>query len=482
MKPVCFYLHLHYYLYQKQVSYRSGIRMLNDKTINSQTVYTALIIHLFLLVIVESGMSQQLTNIGYGWAQNSVNTVIFRKNSVVYYKGDQYAAYYDSTGTIVLAKRKYGDTTWILNRTQYAGNIYDAHCSISIMIDGNGLLHMAWGQHDNPLNYCTGSFPGSIIMNNKSVMTGIQEDSVSYPEFYKLSNGDLLFFYRQGRSGKGNLIINKYHVAKKKWERLQSNLIDGESQRNAYWQAFIDNNNIIHVSWVWRETWDVETNHDLCYAKSTDGGITWQKSTGEIYQLPISASTAEIAWHIPVKSELINQTSMHADKESNPFIVSYWRAESADVPQYHLVYNINGCWKRMKISDRSTNFSLSGGGTKKIPVSRPQLLVEESEHALHVYMIYRDSEHGNKICINYNKNIKEDKWFTSLVSDFPVNSWEPTYDSELWKERKALSIFVQNVGQGESETLEEMHSQPVYILDIMNIPEPIDSFSTENKH
>lgn len=62
-------------------------------------------------------------------------------------------------------------------------------------------------------------------------------------------------------------------------------LIDGESQRNAYWQSCIDKEGTIHVSWVWRVTWDVATNHDMCYAKSEDGGVTWTKSNGKHYKL-----------------------------------------------------------------------------------------------------------------------------------------------------------------------------------------------------
>ena len=58
-------------------------------------------------------------------------------------------------------------------------------------------------------------------------------------------------------------------------------LLDGQGQRNAYWQVAIDPQGSVHLSWVWRETPDVATNHDLGYAKSTDGGLTWQTSTGE---------------------------------------------------------------------------------------------------------------------------------------------------------------------------------------------------------
>jgi hypothetical protein len=51
----------------------------------------------------------------------------------------------------------------------------------------------------------------------------------------------------------------------------------------------------------------------MAYARSKDGGMTWEKSTGEAYPLPIRAENAEYAWKIPQGSGLINQTGMAAD-------------------------------------------------------------------------------------------------------------------------------------------------------------------------
>ena len=102
--------------------------------------------------------------------------------------------------------------------------------------------------------------------------------------------------------------MNRYDLNTGKWSRVHDVLIDGEGQRSAYWQLCTDKAGTIHLSWVWRETWGVETNHDMCYARSRDGGKTWEKSNGERYELPITAANAEYAWRIPQNSELINQT------------------------------------------------------------------------------------------------------------------------------------------------------------------------------
>src|SRR5207248_1481575 len=101
--------------------------------------------------------------------------------------------------------------------TPYKGDAGDAHKAISVIVDGAGYLHVAWGLHNQPLNYAMGIAPGSLVLSAQKSMTGIAEDRVSYPEFYKLPKGDLLFLYRNGASGNGNLVINRYLVAAKKW-------------------------------------------------------------------------------------------------------------------------------------------------------------------------------------------------------------------------------------------------------------------------
>lgn len=245
------------------------------------------------------------------------------------------------------------------------------------MVDGNGFLHLSWDHHANPLRYCRSVAPGSLILGDKRSVTGIKENQVTYPEFYQLPSGNLLFFYRDGKSGQGDLIINQYNTKTQTWAQLSNSLISGEAKRNAYTQACTDTKGTIHISWVWRESPDVASNHDLAYARSTDGGKTWKKSTGEEYKLPITAATAEYAVKIPQKSELINQTSMTTDAAGNPYIATYWRDSGTIVPQYHIVYKNGDSWKTSNLVFRKTAFNLSGGGTKSIPVSRPQILVSQ---------------------------------------------------------------------------------------------------------
>jgi len=419
---------------------------------------------LCLLVIVSEQSSAQQKDIKVttvarnAWANNSINTVIFRKNALVTFKGIQYASFYDSAQYVVLAKRMVGASKWQTQRTPYTGDATDAHKSISLMVDGAGIVHIAWGQHNNALNYAKGLKSGSLALGPKLGMTGNKENKLSYPEFYRLANGNLIFLYRDGGSGNGNLIINHYNIKTGNWKRLQDNLIDGEGQRNAYWQLATDKAGAIHISWVWRETPDVASNHDLAYACSKDGGLTWQKSTGELYKLPITAATAEYACKIPQKSELINQTSMFADDIGNPFIATYWREAGEQVPQYHLVYKNGNEWKVSNLAFRKSAFSLSGQGSKSIPIARPQIIAWQNKGALAAGLIFRDAERGSKISIAVCENLQQGHWTVRNLTNYSVGAWEPTLDTELWKDRHLLNLFVQKVTQVDGEGL--AHEKP----------------------
>lgn len=407
----------------------------------------------------------RLVTVADGWAANSVNAVIFRKNSLTSFADTQYVAFYNADKKVVLGKRHLGDTTWQLKATAFSGNANDAHNTISIMVDGAGYLHLSWDHHNNSLHYSRSVSPGSLQMGAPTGMTGKKENKVSYPEFYRLPGGNLLFMYRDGGSGNGNLVLNRYNLATQRWTQIQENLIDGEGKRNAYCQTFVDSKGTIHISWVWRETPDVATNHDMCYARSTDGGVTWQKTTGEAYTLPVTAATAEYACRIPQRSELINQTSMYADEKGYPYIATYWKPAGTEVPQFQLVYYNGKQWLTSQVSNRHSSFSLSGTGTKKIPVSRPQVMVLRNGKKTAAYMVYRDEERGSKASVAYCRDIRKNQWQTTDVTDGSLGQWEPSYDTDVWQSKKQLHLFVQKVAQGDGEKIENIPPQPVGVLE-----------------
>lgn len=407
----------------------------------------------------------QETVISKGWARTAVNATIFRRNSVVSDEKYQFVAFYDPQSNVVLARREIGSDEWQIEVTPYQGHTSDAHNIISIMLDGEGYLHMAWDHHVDVLRYCRSIEPYSMTLTDKLTMTGQKEDKVTYPEFYRLSDGNLLFFYRDGSSGRGDLIINHYDSQTQIWSQRQDNLISGEGQRNAYWQIAIDQQDTIHISWVWRETPDVVTNHDMCYAKSSDKGMTWHKSTKETYGLPITQDTAEYAYHIPQNSLLMNQTAMCADSQGRPYIATYWRPEGSSIPQYHIICHDGESWQVQQVSQRTSPFDVSGTGSRRIPFSRPQLLVDTRGQKDRGYMLFRDIERGDKVSLAICEDLQSQEWIMRDLSNDSVTVWEPSYDTELWKRDYILHLFVQNTEQGDGELEIDLPPQDVRILE-----------------
>ncbi len=401
--------------------------------------------------------------IGLGWARSSVNTVIFRASSIVTHGRVQYAAYYDDSARVVLARRTVGTDRWELNTTAFTNDVKDAHNAIAIAVDGRGVLHVVWAEHGRALHYARAVRAESLELGPSVPMTGLRETRVTYPQFQLLGNGDLLCLYRDGQSGNGDLLLNRWDVRKAEWRPVAHPLISGEGARNAYVNPIaVDARGGWHLSWTWRETPDVATNHDVLYAFSPDKGRSWRTSDGHRYALPITAGTAETAWTVPQGHELINQTSMAIDAAGRPVIATYWRAEGSEIPQFQLVWRDASKWHASQIGARTMPFRLSGGGTKRIPVSRP-LVVADRKGAIHV--IFRDEERGEGISVATSTDRMRTQWSVRTLSAAPVGQWEPTYDPVAWSRFGRLSLFVQRVGQGDGETLENVPAQMVTVLD-----------------
>lgn len=378
-----------------------------------------------------------------GYAQTKVNATIYQTNALTTHGDTQYIAFYDPDATVTLARRKLGTDKWEVKKTRYKGNVRDRHNVICIAVDGSGTLHMSWDHHCSPLRYCQGVAAGSLELTDKMPMTGVKEGCVTYPEFFNLSNGDLLFMYRDGASGKGNIMLRRYDAKSRKWSVVQDAFIHGQRERNAYTnQIAIARDGTWHISWCWRETPNAMTNHDICYAKSDDEGKTWRKSNGEKYDLPITAENAEVVVAIPQNSELINTTAMAVNSKGHPIICTYWRPEGDVTPQFHLVFHDGKKWHVRQITQRKTPFSLRHIGGKPIQISRPKVLVDSRDK---VYVIFRDMERGNGVSVATSQAPTYAKWLIKDLTGVSLGSWEPNYDVAVWRRARVIHLLHQQV-------------------------------------
>jgi hypothetical protein len=51
------------------------------------------------------------------------------------------------------------------------------------------------------------------------------------------------------------------------------------------------------------------------------------------------------------------------------------------------------------------------------------------------------------------------------LTPFPVDAWEPSFDTELWKNKQKLHIYLQRSSQGDGERSTDLEPQPVYLLE-----------------
>ena len=400
-----------------------------------------------------AGPARLIPIAGAAWAGSSVNVVANIRQSVFTNGRTQFAAFYDADRFVVLARRSIDAGQWETRRTAYQGNVADAHNSISLVVDGAGILHVAWDHHASQLNYARGVAPGSIELGPRLAMTGQRESRVTYPQFSRLPGGDLLFLYRDGSSGRGTLVMNRYAVAEGAWTAVQTNLIDGEGERSPYWDMMIDRQGTLHLAWVWRESPDVATNHDICYARSADEGRTWSDSNGSRVAVPITARTAEYAVRIPQNSNLMNSPAITADDQGRPYVTTYWSASPGAPPRFHVVHREGTVWQSIDGPARFDVFTLSGGGTKAPPISRAVVLVERAGRASLIHLIYRDSgpAGSGRVTAATLERPGAQTWTVRDLTSEPVGAWEPAIDPAAWAGLGQVHVLVQRVTQRDGD-------------------------------
>ncbi|HOP77543.1 MAG TPA: BNR repeat-containing protein [Thermogutta sp.] len=310
----------------------------------------------------------QVFPIGLAWSSHPVSFCLY--TSPPY----QYVGYYDAERRLVIAARELSSNRWEIQRLPTSVG-WDSHNSIVIAVDRDGYVHVAGNMHVTPLIYFRTEQPHAISTFQRFPMVGQDEQRVTYPRFLFTANGDLLFFYRDGASGKGRQFINRYDVATKSWSRLlQTPLLDGGEEMSAYPSGpDLGPDGRWHMCWVWRDTPDCATNHDISYARSSDL-LHWETIDGKPIELPITPRTPGVVVDpVPVKKGLINVAHyVGFDTQHRP-IVTYHKY---DEQGYSQIYNSrweNGRWVIRQATRWEYRWEFSGGGTIQVEISSSRI-------------------------------------------------------------------------------------------------------------
>lgn len=242
---------------------------------------------------------------------------------------------------------------------------WDSHNSLVLAQDARGDLHLSGNMHGTPLVYFRTDTPGDIrSFRPLHRMTGDREARCTYPRFFTGPEGAFLFSYRDGASGNGDNLVNVYDLTTKTWTRLLDRpLLDGQGQRNAYpFGPTRGPDGFFHLGWVWRETPDCATNHDLSYARSRDL-LHWETAAGEPLALPLTLDPRTIVDPVPVGGGLLNvSTSLFIDSKQRPILVYHKHDEAGHTQAYTARFETDA-WRIRPATSWNDRWHASGGGT-----------------------------------------------------------------------------------------------------------------------
>ncbi len=295
----------------------------------------------------------------------------------------QYVAFYDTERHMTVAARDLGSTDWTFERLPSRLG-WDSHNGVVVATDSAGFVHVAGNMHGDPLVYFRSERPHDISTLRRESMTGLRERQVSYPEFVRDSNGELFFHYRDGKSGKGVRIFNRWDPAGQRWGRfLAEPLFAGQGTMSAYLTGPIPGpDGAFHLVWVWRDSPSGATNHDISYARSTDLAH-WETAAGVSLELPLTpADTAAIVDPVPAGGGLAG-IAFHIgwDGAGRP-VVNYVKYDPAGSSQVHNARWEGDRWRVYRTSDWSWRWELDSTGSLEHLIVSDPVRVDEAGRLL----------------------------------------------------------------------------------------------------
>lgn len=277
----------------------------------------------------------------------------------------QFVAYYDAGRQWVVASRKLDDTAWTrVPLPEHVG--WDSHNYLTMALDDQKHLHLSGNMHVRPLVYFKTARPLDIrSLARVDRLTGTEEGCMTYPRFFRGPDAEFIYTYRDGSSGSGNQIYDVYDAQKGAWSRLlDTPLTDGEGKMNAY----IDGPNLgpdgyYHCVWVWRDTPDCATNHDVSYMRSRDLQH-WENARGDALALPVTIeSPGSVVDPVAPGGGAINgNVKLGFDAGDRP-VVTYHKYDTDGNSQVYNARWDGSSWVIRQASHWTSRWEFSGGGS-----------------------------------------------------------------------------------------------------------------------
>ncbi|WP_369251336.1 BNR repeat-containing protein [Streptomyces sp. R41] len=323
-----------------------------------------------------------------------VNNNSFQKNGLLTYKGYQYAAWYTTDRSAVVARRALGASSWSTVTLAHQLKSSDSHNVISMGVSRtDGRLHLNMDSHSDGFFYVK-SVAG--LLDNAPAWTsavfGAVQTSLdglalttqfTYPQFISTPEGKLQLSYRVGISGNGRNALAEYDgsawTALGEWSSSTGTYTSAHGSstaRNMYLHGIdYDAGGRLHSFFTWREQNGAVmcnsggiTNHDTGYVYSTDRGRTWRNDAGTLVGTTGSSDTVAVTdAGLVVDSlnpdhSLMNQESQSTDSTGLPHAIisyvpgrfgqcttNYVTDRTNNGRAFHLRKNSSGTWTKTEI-------------------------------------------------------------------------------------------------------------------------------------
>ena len=315
----------------------------------------------------------------------------------VTHKGYQYIVYYtgkdrslpeeEGAAKVIIARREVDGGDWERSTLQgYKVTSDNAHNRQSIGISGDGVIHIAFDHHNDPvLNYAktkpgVANNPADIVWDD-SVFTYApnfgqnilkQGTKVTYPNFNQFPGGGLILYFRHGGSYGGEMQLARYDATKSKWAFVRNvstrhGTYKGlETTRGPYTAGGmqVDKDGRLHVAWLFRERpcegvkptihYERFCNHGLYYASSPDEGKTWHHANGKLVADTSKGDAISISNIVPEvvdipktlgPSNVINTSTMDSQNGNMHVLLAHLPSATANKHKvFHYIGKPDGSW------------------------------------------------------------------------------------------------------------------------------------------
>lgn len=389
------------------------------------------------------------------WTYNASPTI---QDNVVTADGRQYVVWVGDDRHPIIAGRDTGSDTWgtfdladVPDNPLLAPTAEDGHNFYSLGIDAEGYLHVAGNVHANKLRYVRSKRPHTLDAWEDAGMIGPDEGRVSYPKFFNLPDGTLLFLYRDGVAGDGDTFLNRYDPTAGQWGRVHK-LVDGGSDSVSFYPNHVSTRDgSIHIAGVWRSG-SPNTARDVTYLRSDDGGDTWVQADGTPQTIPLRHGNGDVALPTaPEGSGLLNGGGLEVDTDGRPHVAQLMYDERGRTQVFHIWHD--GTRWRYEAATRVTHrMDLeSEAGYPDNRTGHPSIATTAAGGT---FILYRAHEHGQQLRAIDVTPDRQRCEFT--LAETRVDFWNPVFDTRALYDHDRLDFLVVPTGHPQAMDDEQL--------------------------